>query len=199
MLSMMDLESLLRAARNREPGAWDAMAPRLGPKLHWFFTREFGDLDPFELTQRTMVILASDLPKAVIRKSLEKWVFGVARNQGRREHRARRKDDRLQALVAVVACPIGTSPSAGAYLNELIAVVREEIEKLPLKYRLVVESDLEGNGIATYAKKAEIDPNTARVHRFRAREILRKRLAERLQLAPLAAPVREESTPDTPA
>jgi DNA-directed RNA polymerase specialized sigma24 family protein len=197
MLPIMDLEVLLRAARDGEPGAWKAMVPRLSLELHAFFAREFSDLDAVELTQRTIVIVARELPGFVPRKSLKKWVFGIARNQGRREHRARRKDARLQALVAAVAGTPGTSPSTRAYMHELITLVREEIEQLPLKYRLVVESELEGEGIDTYAEKHELKPNTARGHRFRAHELLRKRLATRLQSAPLTL-VPHDSTPDSP-
>lgn len=194
MLQVMDLELLLRAARDREPGAWDAMIPPLCRKLQSYFAREFDDLDPVELTQRTMVILARELPGFVPRKSLKRWVFGVARNQGRREVRARRKHEPLHELVAVVVGTLGTSPSARVYRNELTALFRDEIETLPPKYRLAVESYLEGDDIETYAKNQGLKPSTARSHRFRALAILRERLATHLRATPVAPT--HDSTPN---
>jgi RNA polymerase sigma factor (sigma-70 family) len=190
----MDLESLLRAARDGEPGAWAAMTPPLCRRLQSYFAREFHDLDPVELMQRTMVVLTRELPGRDVHKSLEGWVLGVARNQGRREVRARCKDERQHELVAPLVATLGTSPSAHLYRKELSAALWEEIERLPDKYQLAVESYLEGEDIETFAEKHGLKPSTARSHRFRALKILRERLATRLRATPAGPP--SNSTPN---
>lgn len=193
----MDLEPLLRAARDREPGAWAAVVPRLLHELRWYFAREFDGLDAVELAQRTVTIVARQLPGFVPQKSLKQWVFGIARNQGRIELRAHGRDDRLRGLVAQVVRTPGTSPTARVYTNELLALLRAAIEQLPGKYRRVVEHDLEGGDIESFAEREGIKRSTARSHRFRAYAILRRQLVAHLE-SPPATPADHDSTPNSP-
>jgi RNA polymerase sigma factor (sigma-70 family) len=184
----MDLEALLRAARDGDRAAWDDLVPSLYRELRAFFRRDFDDPSAVELTQRTVTIVARQLPGFVPQKSLRQWVFGIARNQGRLEHRARARARALGELAALVVQTPGTSPTARIYARELVALLREEIEKLPPHYRCVVEHDLEGGELEALAEREGIEPATARSRRFRALQLLRRQLLARIDAPPVSPP-----------
>jgi RNA polymerase sigma-70 factor (ECF subfamily) len=195
----MDLEALLSAARDGKPEAWDELHKGLSRELRVYFRREFDESTADELTDRTVEILAENLrgfePE---KKSLRKWVFGIARNQGLLEHRARRQDNKaLSELAAQVMKTPNTSPTAERICakEKLIAILLEEIEKLPSHLRRVVEHDLESATLATpkrrlsleeFARQEAIQPATVWSRRFRAITMLRDRLMARLKSRPTA-------------
>jgi RNA polymerase sigma factor (sigma-70 family) len=179
----MDLEALLRAARDGEPGAWKALHPPLHRELRAYFLREFDESTAAELTQRTVESLVRQLPGFVPRESLRQWAFGIARNQGRREHQAHAQNQALGELAARIMKTPNTSPTERVYAKELITMLLEEIEKLPSRLRRVIEHDLE-HGIENvgteFARREGIQPATVWSRRYRAITMLRDRLMARL-------------------
>lgn len=174
-----DLEGLLRAARDKQPGAWDQLAPALDKGLARFFRRMVGDADAEELTQTTMLTIVQEIPGFVPRKTLSAWVFGIARNVANHRLRKRYSEESFQALLAQVDPTTKTSPLSRLYQKDLFALLREEIERMPPHYRRAVEIELDGRGIKTHARLENISFATAGVRRHRAHNWLRKRLEAR--------------------
>lgn len=193
----MELEPLLRAARDGEPGAWKLLTPLLYQSLTCYFAREFGKAETIELSQRTVAAVVHQLPGFVPRESLQKWVFGIARNQARDEHRARKKRARLHQI-ATQLIRSRTSVTARVYDNQLKTILLQEIEQLPPHYRRVIEHELDGGDIESFAEREGIPPNTARTRHHRALDRLRRRLAARLAARPKSAS-KDSATPSSPA
>lgn len=189
----MDLEVLLRAARDGEPGAWKALLPRLHRELRRYFQRDFDESTTDELMQRTVAILIDKLPGFDADESLRQWVFGVARNQRRMEYQSRTRTQALDGLT-VILWPPNTSPSARVYAKEARAMLLEEIEKLPPHYRAIVENDLSGGDTKEFAERQNIAVKTVRTRRFRAIELLRHKLSARLEPPPMPAIVADTTS-----
>jgi RNA polymerase sigma factor (sigma-70 family) len=177
----MDLETLLRAARDGKPGAWKALFLAVNREVRRYFLREFDEPTATDLTQRTAEILTRQLPLpgVVPDESFSKWVFGIARNLRRKEHESRTRSKALDELADVLQRP-NMSPSASLYAEEARTILREEIDKLPPHYRAVMKNDLKGRDIRKFAKRQNIPLRTAYSRRARAMEILQERLSPRL-------------------
>lgn len=196
-VAAMDLEALLRAARDGEPGAWKALTPHLYRVLRSFFARDFDEAETIELSQRTVEAVVRQLPGFVPRESLEQWMFGIARNQGLNEHRARSKRAGLE-VGPQIARRTPTSVTARIYIGELLAILLEELEHLPLQQRRVVENEMGGGDIESFAERENILPGTARTRRYRAFERLRQQVSIRLAPRP-ASRRRDAATPSSPS
>jgi RNA polymerase sigma factor (sigma-70 family) len=154
-----------------------------------------------------MDILTKKLPVVVLRKdSLKKWVFGVARNQGLLEHRARAQNNKALGELAAQIMKPNTSPTEGLYAKELRALLLEEIEKLPSRLRRVIEHDLQSGDLATpdrqrsleeFARQEGIQPGTVWSRRFRAVAMLRDGLTARLN-PPHPSVADSTTTPSSP-
>jgi DNA-directed RNA polymerase specialized sigma24 family protein len=175
----MDLESLLRAARDREPNAWNVLVPPLFERLRAYFLRDFQTSDAVELAQHTITILIDDLPGFRPRKTLVRWVFGIARNVARQQHKARARAKNLARLAARLTPSPGTSPTARMHRDQIIAALQEEIAKLPAHYRRTIENELIEGDIEVFARREKIERSTVRSRRLRALGLLRERLLVR--------------------
>jgi RNA polymerase sigma-70 factor (ECF subfamily) len=176
----MDLEGLLRAVRDGDVEAWNALHRTLRRELRVYFLRECDEATADELAQRTLVVLTRDLPGFDPRKeSLRKWVFGIARNQRLSEYASRARSKALPEP-DLAADKANTSPSARLHAKEIRAILREEINKLPPHHRAIMKNDRKGGDIREFAKRHNISLRTAYSRRARAREILRERLSMRL-------------------
>lgn len=194
----MDLEALLRAARDGEPGAWKALTPHLYRVLQSHFAHEFDQAEAIELSQRTVEAIVRQLPGFVPRESLTQWVFGIAHNQGVNEHRARNKRAGVGGLGTQFVPRTPTSITARVYTNELLGILLEELEHLPGYQRRVVEHELGGGDIESFAERENILPSTARTRRHRAIERLRQQVS--IRLAPRSKPPGGgAATPSTPS
>lgn len=199
MLSRMDLEALLRAARDGNPEAWDALHRWLSGELRRYFLRQFDESTAVELTQRTMKELSSKLPGFQEESSLRGWVFGIARNQGRLEHRARAQSSKaLSELAARVLMKTpNTSPTERVHAKEVRAMLLEAIEALPARLRRVIEHDLANDGSIEdeqLAAREGIQPGTVWSRRHRAITLLRDRLMARLNTPPQPPIVADSTT-----
>ncbi|HLT35769.1 MAG TPA: sigma-70 family RNA polymerase sigma factor, partial [Enhygromyxa sp.] len=176
----MDLEELLRAVRDGNVEAWNALHQKLRRELRIYFLRHFDEATTDELMARTLDVLVDKLPGFDPEKeSLGKWVFGIARNQRLIEYASRAQSKALGQLAALLQKP-STSPSAPLYAKEVHIILHEEIDELPPHYRAVMKNDLKGDDIREFAKRQNIPLRTAYSRRSRAIEILRERLSARL-------------------
>jgi RNA polymerase sigma-70 factor (ECF subfamily) len=187
---MMDLEPLLRAARDGHPKAWDTLMPPLGAKLRRYFSRWFDPEDAEDLTQITMLAIIEALPNFEPKKSLQGWVFGIARNQA---HDALHDQYRVRALCdAVERLPVAPEPSLSSELArvELRGIAVEEVQQLPEHLRAVIENDLDSGDAQTFAEQQGIARATVRTRRYRAHDELRERIDDRCQTPPPAGGTR---------
>lgn len=177
---VMDLEVLLRAVRNREPGAWKALYPTLSSELRGYFRRDFDEPTAVELTQRVVEILSRRLPIVKLEEdSIRNWVFGTAHNQGCLEHRARARDRALEERAPPMAADM--SPSQRIIGEEIWTMLFEEIERLPDFYRCVIENDLDGDMTDDeLALQEGVEVGTIRTRRHRATGLLREGMMARM-------------------
>jgi RNA polymerase sigma factor (sigma-70 family) len=181
---MMDLESMLRAARDGHPDAWDTLTPPLSVELRRYFSRWFEPEDAKDLTQITMLAILEALPNFEPKKSLHGWVFGIARNQA---YDALHDQYRLRALCgAVEMLPVAPEPSLSSELArvELRGIAVEEVEQLPEHLRAVIENDLDSGDAQAFAEQQGIARATVRTRRHRAHDELRERIDDRCQTPP---------------
>ncbi len=145
--------------------------------------------DARDAFQATFLILARRGGSLWVRDSIGPWLHRVARHAA---VRVRRDADRRRAVErgAVLAAGRLTDP-AGEY--DVAAVVHEEVDRLPERYRVpVVLCDLEGRTHEEAARHLGCPVGTIKSRLARGRERLRVRLTRR-GLAPgatLAGPLR---------
>lgn len=134
--------------------------------------------------QATFLVLARRAGSVRRRDSLAPWLRGVARRVAVRLKRQRERRGQFDRPIARDA---STDPESGCRQAEVIAAVREEVERLPARSRLpVVLCDLEGLSYREAADALGVSPDALRGRLARARIQLRGRLVSR-GLAPDAA------------
>jgi RNA polymerase sigma-70 factor, ECF subfamily len=195
---MKDLEALLSAARDGDSEAWKVLIPQLYPKLRqYFIQRKFNACEAVELSQRTITAVMQRLPGFQPEKTLSAWVFGIARNLGRSEVKARIREERLGELASqMIRTP--TSPTKAIYAAQVSEILAEEIQKLATHHRLVIEHDLEDGDDEQFAKQHGLSVATVRTRRHRALKKLKQRVEARLNPPTRRPHEPEVLTPHTP-
>jgi RNA polymerase sigma factor (sigma-70 family) len=175
---------LERFAAQRDPEAFRVLVERHGPLVlgvcrRWLFEPH----DVEDAFQATFLVLVRRAGTLRDRDRLGPWLHGVAYRIARRTraHAARR-----QAREEPWVDRPGAAPLSDADRRELRAVLDEEIDRLPEKYRgPVVLCYLEGQSCEETARRLGCPVGTVKVRLHRARERLRDRLVRR-GLAPAA-------------
>lgn len=198
----MDLETQLRAARDGDSRAWKALVPHLFQRLRGFFGRDFDHADALDLTQTTLTVLVESLSSADIHNSIEGWVFGVAHKQALLYHRSRSRAQNQEQgrweLADRLVRALGSGLSTRVRNNDLLEVIREEIENLPPAYRRTIENDLADGDIELFAAQEGIERDSVRSRRFRGYKVLRRRLEARGVLPPVPPVPKQIPTPSPP-
>lgn len=179
MVAPMDVEELLRAVRDNQPGAWPRLVGPLTIKLRLYLSRWVGAEDAKDLTQATFVVLMADLPDFVPKKSLTKWVFGIARNLMKDELKARKRRNRQEVAAAEVQLDPDRSSSSHLQWVQRFEIVEDELERLPDHLRGVIEHDLADGEPEAFAQREGIALATVRTRRHRAHEMLGERVRQR--------------------
>jgi RNA polymerase sigma factor (sigma-70 family) len=183
--SLTDAQLLERAAAGQVELAFTVLIERHGPMVlrvcRSVLRDEHEAQDAF---QDTFLVLARRLPSLGVVGSLEPWLYGVARRvaSSARAASARRRRRERQAAELVTPRPpaIGVDPDLGGS-------IREEIDRLPERYRVPVALCLlEGLSPERAARQAGWPVGTIKSRLAKGRERLRARLARR-GLAPGAA------------
>jgi RNA polymerase sigma factor (sigma-70 family) len=169
----------------REQAALLALLQRHGP-LVWSVCRrvlreEHSAEDAFQATFLVLVRKAGSVRKA---ESIRSWLYGVANRVARRaraQQVARREREKAQPPRSP------DLPSGGPEWDELRAILDEEVQRLPEKYRLpVMLCHLQGQSTTEVARELGCPAATVATRLARAREQLRGRLSRR-GLAPSAS------------
>lgn len=195
-----DGELLERFVSSRDEAAFAALARRHGAMVLRVCQRILhSPHDAEDAFQATFVVLARKAGAIGRRELLANWLFGVAQRVARE---AKRRVDRragrehAAASFALEEHVQGTAPEPGA--SELRAVVDEELQRLPVKYRRpVVLCYLEGKTNDEAALQLGTTRGQVAGTLARARDLLRERLSRRglaLSTATLTAWLVQEAT-----
>ena len=175
-----DGQLLERFATRRDEGAelaFAALVERHGPMVLRACRGILGDdHEAMDAFQATFLVLARKGGSLWVRDSLGPWLHRVAcRAAGRaRSSAARRR------MIEARAAEMAEARDGGDDLKELAAVVHEEIDRLPERYRsTVVLCDLEGRTCEEAARHLGCPVGTVGSRLARGRQRLRDRLRRR--------------------
>jgi len=151
------------------------------------------DHDAHDAFQATFLVLLRKSRALWVRESLGPWLHRVACRAAVRARTTQvRRQAALQNLAAVAAGPAAADSTA-----ELLAVIHEELDRLPEHYRAaIVLCDLEGRTCEQTAQQLGCPIGTVGSRLARGREKLRGRLIRR-GLAPAAGTVAATLSLDT--
>jgi RNA polymerase sigma factor (sigma-70 family) len=162
-----------RFAESRDEAGFEALLRRHGPMVLAVCRRVLGNhADAEDAFQATFVILARKAGAIRKRSSVGSWLHGIALRVSLGARRARtRRQAREQET------PIRTTDSGRADLHDLAAVLDDQLERLPAKYRdPLVLCYLEGMTRAEGAKQLGWCLRTFMRRIERGKELLRRRL-----------------------
>ena len=178
MTDVSDAELLERFVTCRHEAAFAALMARHGPMVYGVCRRLLRHTQEAEdAFQATFLILVRKAASIGKRELLGNWLYGVALRVASRarsmaaKRRTREPADREQ--VAVAACE-------SAEETDLSVAITEEVQRLPVKYRIpVVLCYLEGRSNDEAASEMHCPVGTVKTRLSRAREMLHKRLIRR--------------------
>ena len=145
---LMSDGDLVEQARTGDQGAFEVLVERYRTPLYQFISRYFWDYDQrCDVLQQVLIQLYISLPKLQTNRSLQAWMFRVARNRCLDELRHKHvpnfsemswegnEDDALFAAGALMLAP---SVEEQAEQHELQQLMCQVITNLPPKYRPIV-------------------------------------------------------------
>lgn len=144
-----------------------------------------------ELAQETLFQAFQHLRSFRGDGSFESWLFAIAANQLRNEHRRLSQRKRDAPEVSIEASTLddekpleladgAASPEAATLMRERLREVDRAIASLPERPRDCIRLRLAGYGYAEIAELLKLSPSTARFHVFTARQRLQQELGDEL-------------------
>ncbi|MCI0461673.1 MAG: sigma-70 family RNA polymerase sigma factor, partial [Gemmataceae bacterium] len=169
---------LERFARLRDEAAFTALVARHGPLVFGVCRRLLHrEQDAEDAFQATFLVLVRQAGSIAKRESVASWLYGVAY---RVACKARGRRARQQARETGLRDLPGAEPTAEVLRRDLAAVLDEEVNRLPEKYRLpIILCYLEGKTNEQAARLLGCPLGTITAQLCRARERLRTRLTRR--------------------
>jgi RNA polymerase sigma factor (sigma-70 family) len=173
-----DAQLLERFAGGRDEPAFTILVKRHGPMVFRVCRAVLGQTqDAEDAFQATFLVLVRKAFSIRKRESLASWLHGVAYRlaaKARTEEARRRARERRAASMGKDGTPVT------AEWDELLAVLDEELEKLPERYRVpLVLCYLGGKTHEEIARHLGSPLGTVRSRMARARQFLQERLARR--------------------
>jgi RNA polymerase sigma factor (sigma-70 family) len=198
-----DGQLLERFAATHDAAAFEAILRRHGPLVLSVCRRLLGaGPDVEDVFQATFLILARKAGSIRKQAAVASWLYGVAFRLARHlkvrqtSRPQPQQDDTLWQHLAEDR-PMHVDPATRASLRELAAILDEELQRLPVKYReALVLCHLEGLSVAAAAAQLGWPVGTLKSRLLRGRELLRERLGLRgvaLSAAGLAVALAEQA------
>jgi RNA polymerase sigma factor (sigma-70 family) len=189
-LAMMDLDDrtlLQRFSGAKDESAFENLVRRHGPMVLGVCRRVLDNThDAEDAFQATFLVLARKAHSLRNPELLANWLYGVAQRTARKAKvlAARRSQKERQAFPMAALNPTGNDEDG----QEIRALLDQELERLPAKYRLpLILCYLEGMTNEEAARKLGWPVGSMSYRLARGRELLRQRLAQRGQVLPSAA------------
>jgi membrane fusion protein, heavy metal efflux system len=182
---LSDEELLGRFVARRDEAAeaaFAALVERYGPMVLGVCRRVLGDRHAAEdAFQATFLVLARKAASIARPEQLANWLFGVAsRTSLDARARATRRKSRELRVHAMSRSQIKPAGDDEAVLDELRAILDEELARLPAHYRgALVLCGLDGLSRRAAAKQLGVPEGTLSSRLARAKDLLRHRLERR--------------------
>jgi RNA polymerase sigma factor (sigma-70 family) len=178
-----DGELLARYRTRRDEDAFGSLVRRHGPMVLGVCRRVLRDAhaadDAFQVT---FLVLARKADAVRPPDRLAPWLYGVAY---RTALRARGRAARRQQVEGEYAAQSPTTPTQHSQATDLPAVLDEQVNALPEKYRVpLVLCGIQGLNKAEAAARLGLPEGTVSSRLARARDMLRERLARRGVVVP---------------
>ncbi|MDZ4805045.1 MAG: RNA polymerase sigma factor [Candidatus Eisenbacteria bacterium] len=175
MTAALQDQELAARARGGSLAAWKEIYETTRPRLFGFLVYQVGNRDEsLEILQETYLAAMSGIKGYRGEASLESWLLGIAvrrmKNWSRRCARWRRRFQSAEGFEDVAG---GSDPSSGLLGRRLRAALHALTEAQRTALLLHVWFDYSYADIAAVMRIRE---STARVHAFRAKELLKRRL-----------------------
>lgn len=161
--------------------AFAALVDRHGPMVLGVCRRMLGGDGAEDAFQAVFLVLARRAGAIRRRDGLKAWLYGVAvRTAKEARRRAARRRAREVAAMDVTRAGSGPEPAADETRRESLALLDEELQRLPERLRLpLVLCELEGASRQEAARKLGLPEGTLSSRLARGRSLLRDRLARR--------------------
>jgi RNA polymerase sigma-70 factor (ECF subfamily) len=169
---------LMTRTREGDPDAFAVLVDRYKNPLVNYLTHLTSSRDRAEdLAQESFIRLFARSDRYRDQGKLSPYLFRIATNLLRSEHRRARRWDRIAPrLIAAVRDVV--PPTAALFENEIRRKVRRALADLPLTYRgAVVLREIEGWSYAEIARAIGCAEGTVKSRICRGREMLRQSLA----------------------
>jgi RNA polymerase sigma-70 factor, ECF subfamily len=168
---------LVERVKRGDAGAFDALMARHLARAYGFAYRLLGHREDAEdLVQDVFLTLLEKVDTFQEGREFAPWFYRILANRAmsRRRSRATRRTEPLPEDAAVG----GPSPARHAEQADTGARVREAVDALPDRQRVIVELfELEGWSGPEIARMLDVSPATVRWHLHEARRTLRETLA----------------------
>jgi len=171
-------EALLRAWRDGDDGAGNALFERYFDALYRFFAHKNVDGDVMDLLQRTLLASVESLARFDGHSSVRTYLYAIARNKLRDYWREKTRRDAIDFGVSSLV-DLSPSPSSVLRANEQQRLLYEALRRLPLDQQISVELHYwEGLTGPELAEVIGVPEGTARGRLHRARARLRELIVE---------------------
>jgi RNA polymerase sigma factor (sigma-70 family) len=176
-----DAELLERFISVRDERAFAALVDRHGPLVLQVCRRILGDVhDAEDAFQATFLVLARKATRVRRRQALPAWLHGVARRVALKALSVKARRFREDRPLAAPAADPRPDPPSELLARELLAIVDEEIQRLPQACRLpLILCCLEGRSLEEAARQLGWTRGSVKGHLERGRARLHQRLVRR--------------------
>lgn len=170
--------------------AYDQLVKRYQRQIYNFAYRMMGNAeDAQDISQETFLRAFQSLHSFRKDASFLTWLFKIASNlcidllRSRKSKGTLSLDSELEEGREPAAEARTSDPESVAMRNATQEVVQHAINALPARYRaVVILRHLQGMSVDEIAQTLDIPAGTVKTHLFRAREMLRERLATALEI-----------------
>jgi len=189
-------DALLRSLRAGDARAYEALVRTHAPQLLAVSRRILRDEeDARDVVQEAFVNAWKGLPRFAEGSRLSTWLHRIAVNAALMKLRSRRRhpEEPIEDLLPAFAEDGHQVPPSEPWMDpadaldrkQLVAVVRQQIDRLPDTYRLVLLlRDMEGLDTAEAAEALGVSENAVKLRLHRARQALRTLLDPILRRTP---------------
>ena len=181
MLSDREILELAVRARKGEREALGRLAGALRPLIcRWALVMTGDPHDAEDVAQIVLMKMLASMEGFDGRSRVTSWVYRITRNASLDHQRSRRQDQRLAEKAewsARAETPRLDDPLDDIEMKRTLRLIRTLLRELPMRQREVFDLvDLQGLKPREAADLLEMNPNTLRVHLFRARRSMRKEM-----------------------